>query len=186
MKYLAVENAFSVEECLDIIADSMQTDLKPAYAPGMQIDPDIRSSMISFLYKSEEKYRWIFDRMWKIAKNHELGSMVGRLNFVQFAEYDSIYSGRFRPHRDTDNFYHPTNRVDFTRMLTCGIQLSDPHSYQGGDLNIYDTGGEIITAKKDRGCAILFPSNTTHEVTKVKAGIRYSLVAWFEGRRELV
>lgn len=177
-------NVFTVEECQKIIAARMRDDLKPAYAPGMKVDPEIRSSMVNFIYDNEDEWQWVFERLWELSREHPLGAIVEKLPFIQFGEYDSHYAGHFKPHRDTENFYHPTNKKNFTRRLTVVIQLSDPSSYLGGDVKLYEmASGEAIVGQKDRGCAIMFPSNTLHEVTKVTNGIRYSLAAWFEGRR---
>lgn len=184
MNHLIIPNAFSVEECQKIIATQLVEDTKPAYSPGMVVDPEIRASMVNFIYDDDECNAWIFDRLWELSREHPLGAIVEKLPFIQFGEYDSHYSGHFKPHRDTENFYHATDRKNFTRKLTIVIQLSDPSSYAGGEVKLYDTvtNNDPLVGQKDRGCAILFPSNTLHEVTKVTSGIRYSLSAWFEGR----
>ena len=184
MDIQTVGNAFSEEECRAIIVDRLQAHTKPAYSPGMIVNPDIRSSMVNFIYDNDQDNQWLFERFWEISREHHLGAIVEKLPFIQFGEYDSQYSGHFAPHRDTENFYHGTDRVNFTRRLTIVIQLSDPRTYVGGDLKIYDTlESEPLIGQKDRGCAILFPSNSLHEVTKVTTGMRYSLAAWFEGRK---
>lgn len=183
MNIITVQNAFTVEECQNIIISRMHEDLNPAYSPGMRVDPEIRSSMVNFMYEEEEENQWIYDRLWELTRQHPLSDSIEKLPFVQFAEYDSYYSGHFKPHRDTENFYHATNKKHFTRKLTIVTQLSDPSAYIGGDIKLYDMSGETIIGQKDRGCAIIFPSNTLHEVSKVTAGIRYSMAAWFEGRK---
>ena len=183
MNHLIIPNAFSVTECQQIVVSRLQEETKPPYSPGMRVDPDIRSSMVNFMYDNEETNQWIFDRFWELSREHPLGAIVEKLPFIQFGEYDSHYSGHFKPHRDTENFYHATNKKHFIRKLTVVIQLSDPKSYAGGDVNLYEmASGEALVGQKDRGCAIIFPSNTLHEVTKVTSGIRYSLSGWFEGR----
>lgn len=179
-----IPNAFSVEECQKIITNRLRNDLKPAYAPGMVVDPDIRSSMINFMYDNEPQYEWIFDRVWEMSREHPLGAIVEKLPFIQFAEYDSHYAGHFKPHRDTENFYHATDKKHFIRTLTIVINLTDPQSFSGGDIKIYDMKKDTsMMGSRERGCAIMFPSNKLHEVTKVTSGIRYSLSCWFEGRK---
>ena len=162
----------------------MSDDLNPGYSPGMIVNPDIRSSMVNFIYDGVEECEWVFERFWELSREHPLGAIVEKLPFIQFGEYDSQYAGHFKPHRDTENFYHATNAANFKRVLTIVIQLSDPSSYAGGEVKLYEhVGGEPLVGQKDRGCAIMFPSNTLHEVTKVTSGIRYSMAAWFEGRK---
>jgi PKHD-type hydroxylase len=146
----------------------------------MKVDENRRASMVRFIYSAEDNY-WIFNRLWDTVKDIDHGEHITTLNFVQFTEYDANYGGHFGPHRDTEHFYHATNVTDLKRKVTCVIQLSDPHLYEGGDLVLYPHKEERITGLRDRGCAIIFPSKMIHEAKKVTSGIRYSLVAWFEG-----
>jgi Rps23 Pro-64 3,4-dihydroxylase Tpa1-like proline 4-hydroxylase len=60
------------------------------------------------------------------------------------------------------------------RTHTALIQLSDPSTYEGGDLFVND---ELVS--REQGSCYLFDSQTTwHHVTPVTKGIRYSLVLW--------
>ena len=177
-----VLNVFSEEECQRIIALGLSKPLEVGYAPGMMIDPDHRSSMIRFMYLLEEK-QWIFERLWKLVNDTYPDIGVDTLNFLQFTEYKSEYGGHFEWHRDTEVFYHPTDTINLKRKLTVVIQLSDPNLYDGGDLEFVSQKGELSTIQRCRGCAILFPSRMLHRANKVTSGIRYSLVAWFEGPR---
>jgi PKHD-type hydroxylase len=66
------------------------------------------------------------------------------------------------------------------RKLSLTIQLSDPFSYNGGELHLF-TGNEPTIIPKEQGKLISFPSYVLHEVTPVTKGERYSLVAWITG-----
>lgn len=59
------------------------------------------------------------------------------------------------------------------RHKTCIIQLSSQDNYSGGDLIV---NNEVISKKI--GNTVIFSSNTYHELTKVKKGIRECLVIW--------
>jgi PKHD-type hydroxylase len=180
--YSFIVNAFSEDECRKVIGLGLAEPLEPAYSPGMEIDPELRSSMVRFIY-TEDGREWIFNKLWELTRSVDHGLEIDTLNFVQFTEYDASYFGHFSKHTDTQNFYHPTNRGKRIRRLTCVIQLSDPTTYEGGSLVLYPTKESAITGLRDRGCAIMFPSNMIHEAQKVTVGTRYSLVAWFEGLR---
>lgn len=65
------------------------------------------------------------------------------------------------------------------RKLSVTIQLSDPETYQGGDLEL--RGGVEVTANRDRGNVTIFPSWMPHRVTPVTKGERFSLVVWISG-----
>jgi predicted 2-oxoglutarate/Fe(II)-dependent dioxygenase YbiX len=63
------------------------------------------------------------------------------------------------------------------RKLSASVQLSDPAEYDGGDLEIWGTGG----VDRARGTIIAFPSYIPHRVTAVTRGVRRALVAWAAG-----
>lgn len=174
------KSVFSEPECQRIIGLGNLQPLEPGLSPGMKVDPDRRTSLVRFLYSAEDNH-WIFNRLWETVQSVEHGEHITTLNFVQFTEYDASYGGHFKPHRDTDHFYHATNVTDLKRKITCVIQLSDGELYEGGDLVLHLNKQERISGPRDRGCAIIFPSRMIHEAKRVESGVRYSLVAWFEG-----
>tara|TARA_Y100001963_G_C6701848_1_gene409867 strand:+ start:134 stop:757 length:624 start_codon:yes stop_codon:yes gene_type:complete len=89
-------------------------------------------------------------------------------------------------HRD---FSIARNAPSHTRKLSVTVQLSDPNTYEGGDLLMemcaYDDDPE--DRRKDhkitrgKGSIIVFDSRLPHEVTPVTKGTRYSLVKWVHG-----
>ena len=87
---------------------------------------------------------------------------------LQFATYNK------------DDFYgwHKDADVTNNRILSVSVQLSDPDSYEGGDLQIKD-----FLAERARGTIIIFNSNLLHRVLPVTRGVRYSLVQWFSGQK---
>ena len=62
------------------------------------------------------------------------------------------------------------------------MQVSDPDTYDGGDLELFYKAKPII-ADRTRGAVVAFPSFVMHRVTPVTRGVRYSLVAWVVGPR---
>jgi PKHD-type hydroxylase len=157
----------------------LSQELQAGLSPGMRVDPEKRSSMINFILPNEENL-WLFNRVWETVEQFETPE-IQMPKFLQFTEYKEEYGGKFGAHRDTENFYHATNVTDLERKVTLVIQLSDPLTYEGGELVLIPDEGEEIVGLKYRGCGILFPSNMTHEAKRVTLGSRYSLVAWFEG-----
>ena len=73
--------------------------------------------------------------------------------------------------------------VEMVRKLSFVLQLSDPDSYEGGNLQLLDEAGKSYFAPRKRGTVILFDSRTMHRVTKVKSGLRKSIVGWTVGPR---
>lgn len=64
------------------------------------------------------------------------------------------------------------------RRVSISMQLSDPASYVGGDLEIMtDLGPEV--APREQGTVIVFRSGTQHRVTPLESGERLALVCFF-------
>jgi len=69
------------------------------------------------------------------------------------------------------------------RKLSFSLLLSDPDTYEGGNLQLLDETGKSYFAPRERGTIVLFDSRTSHRVQKVTKGVRKSLVGWVCGPR---
>lgn len=85
------------------------------------------------------------------------------------AAYEAAEGGRFRAHRDN---VEPLQHRQFT--LTINLNAED---YEGGDLRFPEYGTD--TYRAPTGGAIVFASSLLHEVTLLRRGRRYGLVAFF-------
>lgn len=65
--------------------------------------------------------------------------------------------------------------------VSCTIFISDPASYQGGELTIY-LGTEAIHVRGRPGSAIFYPSTTLHEVPPVTSGERLVMITFIESQ----
>lgn len=63
--------------------------------------------------------------------------------------------------------------------LSFTLFLSDPSTYEGGELSI-DMNGQMVSAKANPGELILYDTGLLHEVLPVRSGIRISTVGWIE------
>lgn len=59
------------------------------------------------------------------------------------------------------------------------VFLSDPQSYDGGEL-VVDTGAGERSFKLAAGAAIVYPASTLHRVAAVTRGVRLVAVAWIQ------
>ena len=66
-----------------------------------------------------------------------------------------------------------------TRKISVSVQLSDPETYEGGDLEFCPHG--VIDRFRGIGNAIAFPAYIAHRVHPVSRGARNALVAWIHG-----
>lgn len=173
------------------ICNTIINDLRPmttSAAIGLTGNPvfntDIRKSKTCFVFADDPKYKYIFDIFWDTAvraNEQFFGFEISKLDFIQFAEYDSFELAEYKPHRDV---FWLNNDPVYHRKLSGMIQLSDPNDYDGGEFEITDnTINNLPTPEdiKNRGTILYIPSFVEHRVAPVTRGIRYSLVAWFDG-----
>lgn len=185
----------SSELCAKIISDAQSQPEQDGLIGGGKerktpdghgYDNDYRRSKIRFINKGDQgnKFDYIFDILWKtgIQANDDFFQFnISRLNFIQFTEYKDTYRGEYKEHHDVfwingDPVYH--------RKISAVIQLTDPTAYVGGDFVFGDGIPQIPTQDlKAQGTIVYFPSFLRHAVTPVTWGTRYSLVAWFEGKK---
>lgn len=65
--------------------------------------------------------------------------------------------------------------------LSCTVFLTDPRSYEGGELVLH-LGARALPLKAEAGNAILYPSTTLHEVAAVRSGVRLVSLTFIESR----
>lgn len=98
---------------------------------------------------------------------------IKRFTAPLFSEYDKGMEYNF--HNDCYEMYGC--RTD----LSCTCFISDPASYEGGELEI--TIGNIPTAYKlEAGKALVYPSSTIHRVKPIISGKRRVVVFWIESQ----
>lgn len=72
---------------------------------------------------------------------------------------------------------------EYVRKLSFSLLLSDPDTYEGGNLQFIAENGKTYYAPRQKGAIILFDSRTQHRVKKVTKGVRKSIVGWVCGPR---
>jgi len=169
-------NAFSEEECETIIKSyDVENEMLNGLVGKNKKPTEERKSKIKWIEKNQES-EWIYNRLNKIVKevndsffNFHILGILESLQFTKYFEPD----GKYEKHVDSVKFA-------YTRKISLTIQLSDPDSYEGGDLIIHCQSPGVL-GRKEHGCLTAFPSYMLHEVTPVTKGTRYSLVAWITG-----
>ncbi len=168
------QQIFTKEECEKIIEICEKIGTKNSLLENNVKDETIRKSNTCFLPINEDT-KWIFERICKIVIfindkyfNYDL---IG-FHELQYTKYekDCFYD------KHIDSLYN----VYSVRKLSISIQLSDPSSYDGGDLLLHYAPSPDV-AKKEQGVLTAFNSLTLHEVTPVSRGERMALVCWVVG-----
>jgi PKHD-type hydroxylase len=189
---LSVENIFTLQELDALNEDLLNVNTEAGitgasyskisseeeYLEKINDSHSMRKSNVYWC--TDSKFLWIYDKL-STAINHvnktNYNKVLYGLEPLQYAEYDSEYSGFFGVHSDSFDEQYP-----LIRSLSFSVQLSRETEYTGGDLVIY-YGDKVIKANKQYGAITFFDSKTPHEVTPVVSGFRKSLVGWVIGPR---
>lgn len=148
---------------------------------------NVRNSCIKFL----DRNHWAYGLCWHYVNcvNNEFWKYdLYSVETVQLTKYveGGFYAWHIDSGMNNNEEYLVMNKFDQIvygdRKLSVTIQLNDPSEYEGGILELFDPYiGTKITAPSEKGHISVFESHTRHRVTKVKKGVRYSLVAWING-----
>ena len=96
--------------------------------------------------------------------------------------YKPMINNRTLINEDVTTDYLKKN-VEKVRKLSFSLQLSNHDDYEGGNVEFFDEDRKKYVAPRHRGSIIFFDSRTVHRVTKVRSGIRKSIVGWVLGPR---
>jgi PKHD-type hydroxylase len=135
---------------------------------------DLRKSQVMWIRPGEND--WIYEKLAQACIQTNASKykfeILGFQTELQLANYEG--NGFFEWHMDF-------GAGDISnRKLSITVQLSDPSEYEGGELQ-FMINQNIITAPKEKGTAIIFPSFALHRVTPVTKGSRKSIVGWIAG-----
>lgn len=183
--FVTVGEVFTSEEVIairSIIEDGEKVSAKVGSTKENTAEvKEIRSSRIKWIDVFDKEHEWIFQRLVMTINTVNplyFGLDLTGLENLQLTEYDENYDGHYSMHIDSSWKKAVSNH----RKLSIVVQLSDPDTYEGGDLVLYpDSLKTPYTAPKALGEVVLFRSNIIHEAKPVTKGKRYSLVAWVLG-----
>jgi SM-20-related protein len=114
---------------------------------------------------------------WKSAIEKHFGVALDRCEEPQFLRYET--GDFFVAHQDGNTpLVHDDSRF---RKISTIIFLSSPESYEGGSLVFRGRypDFEAQTAAAECGSMVAFRSETTHEVTPLTSGQRYTIASWY-------
>jgi len=135
----------------------------------------LRDSHILWLRRTEQT-DWIFERVTSTVLEYNTAyrfEIDGQPDTAQLTRYAA--SQQYNWHMDLGS-----GRASL-RKITAVVELSSETIRSGGGIEIFY--GEEIKNKVtlDVGDMIVFPSFVMHRASRVRDGIRWSLVLWFNG-----
>lgn len=142
-----------------------------------KIENTIRRGHLVFFNRYDPRTRFVFDKLEAAAVQSDFGWETLPLEFIQVTEYNAeIDGGFYLRHRDIILEQNPQ------RILSSVTQLSSRGDYTGCEL-VFDPGSGMpeLGTYSDLGDTLFFLSDEPHEVRPITSGVRYSIVAWFQG-----
>ena len=140
-------------------------------------DFSIRKSSIKWLrYDHFPQFDWVYNRIQQaIERANDLWgfNLYSCPDHIQHTENQSG-GGHYDWHMDIGAGALSHRKVSVT------VQLSDPDSYDGGDLEFLRSPQPEV-APRNLGQVVIFPSYMMHRVTSITRGTRKSLVLWVGG-----
>lgn len=169
---------FSTAECQQIIELGLsKTPIESYIGQEQQVDNAIRKNRVVFLDPHDVQVQWIFERLAQGIKsiNQQFWqfdlNMIETLQFTRYDRPEDFYAA----HMDMSHGQTEQRKLGFS------VQLSDPNSYTGSDLEFHGVGMQFYPSVRDQGALVIFPSYMVHQVTPIASGARYSLVGWVVG-----
>ena len=193
--YWYIPEALTPQQCDGIQHAAAQTEQVEGFHFGE--NPDHRKSQISWIYDDELSGTI---GAWMQQANKEAGWYydLELPEAIQYTRYST--GGYYDWHTDGNSDQHaarrlvqkidppiPLNVTPFpkfqgtVRKLSATVNLSHPHEYEGGFLEIRCYDQLHIFNECPRGSIIVFPSFLEHRVAPLEAGERHSAVMWYNG-----
>ena len=157
-----MDNVFNPEECKKIIDYASTKEKEKAKVGKHKLIEKYRKNKIVWLNEKDDlhwAYRKLTDASMSLNMQYFHFDLWGFAEDLQFTQYDAP-DNQYKAH--VDKTYN-----DVIRKLSITVQLSDPNSYEGGELQIINSANKE-TMKKDQGTIIAFPSYTLHQVKPKK------------------
>ena len=165
------------EYVLTLLADSPKSPDEALFV-GPALDLNLRNAELVWM-DGVGDLSWVMTRLIELvshSNNQQFDFDVREFaESPQVASYDAAKGGHFAWHSDIGH-----GPAAGKRKLTLVLQLSDPDTYDGGDLEIRPSA-HILLGNRAQGSVSVFPSFALHQVTPIKRGIRRSLTVWAHG-----
>ena len=188
--FFVFPRAVKPEVCDQIVTDCKHNILKSASVLSFdkkgRDDPEVRKTSVHFITDKDNKINELAWHFLREANKVQFHYDLTFFQAIQFAEYKD--GGFYGWHQDASGI-DPDNE---TRKLSLTLVLSNPNTFEGGELQFYSGGrpmedmGEITGEQvqqdiQAQGTVVVFDSRDYHRVTPVTKGVRHSVVCWTVG-----
>ncbi len=173
-------NFFDAATCARLLEElrNASTSAATVYGAATKVDSLVRRT--KHVAVSDETRALVMQQLAsrKAEIEAHFGVTTNVIEEPQFLRYET--GDFFVAHQDGNT---PVIRDDSRfRKISLVIFISNRTDYSGGDLVLhgrYPNYDEREIAPADAGTLIAFRAETTHEVTPLKSGERYTIVSWY-------
>ena len=139
-------------------ARDIKSNLEFEYVKGRQSDNRLVETVARALSRNREFYKVALPKVLlpPIFNRYETGMSYGG-------------------HTDAPTMQKGQIRID----MSVTVFLSDPKSYDGGEL-VLETGHGEIRIKHPEGDAVVYPTTVLHRVAEVTRGVRLAAITWVQ------
>ena len=179
-----VPNFLTPAECQMLISEMKSASTSAATVYGRTtsgaIDQNVRRTLR--VRPSDETVTLITTRLWshKDAVEKHFDVALGECEEPQFLRYRE--GDFFVAHQDGNTgllqLETERRRVSTVIFLNRKSEQPEPDAYGGGSL-LFTNYNDKFSTEAEQGMLIAFRSETTHEVTPVTHGERYSIASWY-------
>ena len=162
------------DECAHILEDLKGLTWEDGFVGDEQYRQVKDNQELSLGKGADEHLQWIIQMLMQ-SSDFGRKTIPANLTGARFNRYTD--GGQYKLHSDSAFMgSQPEIRTDFSMTLF----LSDPATYDGGELVLCYSGGMRIELKEPAGTLVFYPSGVPHGVNPVTAGERIAFVAWVE------
>ena len=182
-----VSNFFDVETCRELIAEMRSSPASPAVTYGQVTSGEIneRVRKVARATPSEKTVARVAQRLMdhRAEVTEHFGIDLSSCEEPQFLCYRT--GDFFVAHQDGNTGLvlletDKSRRVSVSIFLNRQSEMAEGDSYGGGSLVFSDWRSNTrFELAGEAGTLVAFRSETTHEVTPVTHGERYSIVSWY-------
>jgi len=157
-------------------------------------DQELYDMILPTVYEANEKCQWFFD----IDEKEDIQFTVYNENgfYSWHTDGGMCHASKYKryiygitPFKMLDehfpkNYTNIHQHIGKIRKISVTVNLTDPNSYEGGDLmfdfSSHTENNRFHTCKeaREQGSIVVFPSFAYHCVSPITRGKRYSLVLW--------
>lgn len=174
--FLEIKNLLSEAEVTRLIAlsEGMKFVDGRATNSGFDLKQNLQADTSDSAYA--ESVKIVSDAFWRSREFRDF-ALPRRFAPPLLARYEP--GMKYGPHADAA--FIPLVEGPLRSDVSCTVFLSDPRSYEGGELVIH-LGVRALPLKAPPGAAILYPSTTLHEVAPVRSGQRLVSLTFIESQ----